>query len=150
MAMCSLSRLRVPLCFTRMTRASSAIEPLARVRVLHGQSKVTISMLGEHDKPAQSARHNSLQRNDCMTVQALLRTPTAYHEHQCKAMCSAACRLFSLRNVVPTFAALCAQLCTPAHSAKLFMARNFQHFLWVSAWMPVLPFLLMSFHLQAH
>ena len=116
---CLLSCLRVPPCFTRMARASSAIEPLARVRVLHGHSKVTISMLGAHDKPARSARHNSLHRNHCMTVQALLRTPTAHHEHQCKAKCFATCRLFSLRSVVLTFAALCTQLCTPAHSQEL-------------------------------
>jgi len=144
-----LSYLMDPFCFTRMARASSALESSARVDVPHSQSKVMSRMLGELDKPAQSARHKTLQSNDCMTFQALPGTFTANHEHRCKAMCSAACRVFLRAALLRRLMGNARSRAAAAHSAKRFMASNSQHSPWVWPWLSKHPIPLMSLPLRA-
>ena len=136
--------LRVSLCFTRMARAISATEPLMRVCVLHGQSKVMSSTRSEHDQPAQPPNKNTLQGNSSPTAQALLRTLTANHEPQCKAMNFAACRFSIPARRCSAVVWAIREVVHPRHTHDTFMPRNSQHSLWASDWLSVVPFLMMS------
>ena len=104
--------LQASVCFTRTANAISATEPWMRVCVPHGQSKVMSSTRSQHDQPAQPPNKNTLQGNSSPTAQALLRTLTANHEPQCKAMNFAAFVFLSLRGVALPLSGQFAKLCS--------------------------------------